>query len=256
MTLLYSGLVLIFATAAQAQPVDNLSGTDKFHRAYFEGKTNEISFEPFQELNWEVKARVALPWLNLDRPTPQQIARLSTSESAGLQFRSVDFRALLDPAVSRVTYLLVSIAGLMPLQPVQLKGSVNFDFNTSMTAVQRKVAFGTVVAKPTRPVTTAAFAFVGKPADVTDIHPRAKFERRRQAGPAVYYDFIDGGRTVTWTISSEEPPRAASALSFRLADQHLLLVKWDSEFCGSTYTLFSVNTALKPIAGNDYDCDP
>jgi hypothetical protein len=41
-----------------------------------------------------------------------------------------------------------------------------------------------------------------------------------------------------------------------MADQKLLLVKWNSDFCGSVYTLFAADTALKPIAGNDYDCDP
>jgi hypothetical protein len=81
------------------------------------------------------------------------------------------------------------------------------------------------------------------------------FEKRKPAGPAVY-DFTDGSRTVTWTTSSKEQPDAASAISFRLADQKLLLVKWNSDFCGSVYTLFTVDTALKPIAGNDYNCDP
>jgi hypothetical protein len=51
-------------------------------------------------------------------------------------------------------------------------------------------------------------------------------------------------------------PEAASAFSFRLAGQPLLLVKWKREFCESSYTLFSVDASLKPIASNDYDCDP
>ena len=67
---------------------------------------------------------------------------------------------------------------------------------------------------------------------------------------------IDGNRTVSWTPSSKEQPEAASALSFRLAGQPLLLVKWKREFCESSYTLFSLGAALKPIASNDYDCDP
>ena len=57
--------------------------------------------------------------------------------------------------------------------------------------------------------------------------------------------------------------RAAAAVaaahpgaSFHLAGEHLLLVKWKSEFCGSVYTLFSVAAALQPIAGNNYECDP
>jgi len=56
--------------------------------------------------------------------------------------------------------------------------------------------------------------------------------------------------------SSKEQPEAASAFSFRLSGQQLLLVKWKREFCESSYTLFSVDAALKPIASNDYDCDP
>ena len=252
---LLCGVRVIFAAAVQAQSVYDLSGTDTFHRAYFEAKTNEVTCEPFQELNWEAKARAALSWLNLDRPTPAQIARLSTFESAGPQFRSVDFRAPLDPAVNRAMYLLVYAGGVTPLQPVQLKGSVNFDFDAGMTAVQRRVVFGTIAGKPSRPVTNAAFAITGKPADVSDVRPNAKFERRRQAGPAVF-DFIDGSRTASWTTSSKEQPEAASALSFRLSGQGWLLVRWNSDFCGSVYTMFSVDAALKPVAGNDYDCDP
>lgn len=255
MNVLYSGFFFILAAAVQAQSIHNLSGTDQFHRAYFDEKSHEVAFEPFQNLNWEAKARAALPWLNPDHPTPPQIARLSTFESAGPQFRSVDFRAPVDPSVSRVKYFLVSPAGIMPLQPVQLKGSVDFDFDTSVTAVQRKVVFGTVVGKPARPVTAAAFAFAGRVPDVTDVHPGATFERRKQAGPAVY-DFANGGRIVSWPISSNERPDVASALSFHLAGQGFLLVKWNSDFCLSAYTLFSAGAALKPIAGNDYDCDP
>ena len=252
---LLSGLLVVVASAVQSQSIHDLFGSDQFHRAYVEAGSNEVTFDPFQELDWEGKARIALPWLNLNRPTPAQIARLSTFESAGPQFRSVGFRAPLDSAVSRATYLLIYTGGVIPLQPVQLKGSVDFNFDTSMTAVQRKVASGAVVGKPSRPVTSAAFAMVGKPADIKDIHPGAKFEKRKQEGPAVY-DFTDGNRTVTWTTSSKEEPDAASAISFRLANQQLLLVKWNSDFCGSAYTLFTVDTALQPIAGNEYDCDP
>ena len=90
---LVSALAAIVATAANSQSIYDLFGTEQFHRAYFEANTDEITFEPFLELNWEAKARAALPWLNLDRPTPAQIARLSTFDSAGPQFRSVDFRA-------------------------------------------------------------------------------------------------------------------------------------------------------------------
>src|SRR5690348_9730026 len=155
MKLLSSGVLVFFITAAQAQSIYDLFGTDRFHRAFFEGNTIEVTFEPFQELNWEAKARTALPWLDLDRPTPLQIARLPNFESAGPQFRSVDFRAPLDPTIIRATYLLIYAAGIIPLQPVQLKGSVNFDFDVNMTAVQRRVISGTIVGKPSRPVTTA-----------------------------------------------------------------------------------------------------
>jgi len=252
---LLSGLLVIVASAVQSQSIYDLFGTNQFHRAYLVTNSNEVTFDPFQELDWEGKARIALPWLSLDRPTPPQIARLSTFESAGPQFRSVGFRAPLDSAVSRATYLLIYAGGVVPLQPVQLKGSVDFDFDTSMTAVQRKTASGAVVGRPSRPVTTAAFAIVGKPGDIKDVHPGAKFEKRQLAGPA-FYDFNDGSRTVTWTTSSKEQPVAAAAISFRLADQKLLLVKWNSDICGAVYTLFTADTALKPIAGNDYDCDP
>jgi hypothetical protein len=250
-----AGLFVFFATAVQPQSIHELFGTDKFHRAYIDAKTGEITFEPFQELNWEAKARTALPWLNLDRPTPRQIARLSTFESAGPQFRSVDFRAPLDSTVSQVTYLLICGDGIIPLRPVEFRGSVSFDFDASITIVQRKVASGVIVGRPSRPVTAAAFAVVGKPADVKDVRLGAKFGKRNQAGPAVY-DLIDGGRIVSLTASTTEQLNAASAFSFRLAGQQLLLVKWNSDFCGSAYTLFTADTALKPIASNDYDCDP
>ena len=251
---LLSGLLAIFASAVQSQSIYDLFGTGQFHRAYFEANRNEVTFDPFQELNWEAKARIALPWLNLDRPTPPQIARLSTFESAGPQFRSVGFRAPLDSAVSRVTYLLIHASGVIPLRPVQLKGSVDFDFDTGVKVVQRKVVAGTIVGQPSRAVTTAAFVFVGRPADVKDVHPGVRFAKSKQAGSAMY-SFTSENRTITWTTSSKEQPDVASAVSFRLADQQLLLVKWDNDFCGSAYTLFSVETSLQPTAGNVYDCD-
>jgi hypothetical protein len=245
-------LLGIFGATAHGQSVHELFGTDKFHRAYTE--TSEVTFEQFQELAWEARARAALPWLNLDRPTPPQIARLSASESAGPQYRSVDFRAPLDPSVRRATYLLISADDVVPVTPVELKGTASFNFDPGMTAVTRKTVTGTVVGKASHAVTTAAFVVVGKPDDVKDARPGAKFEKRKTAGPAVY-DFTDGSRTVTWTPLSKEQPDAASAFSFRLAGQQLLLVKWKPEVCESSYTLFSVDAALKPIASNDYDCD-
>jgi hypothetical protein len=251
---LLSGLLVMVASAVQSQSIYDLFGTDQFHRAYLEANTNEVTFDPFQDLNWEAKARIALPWLNLDRPTSRQIARLSTFESAGPQFRAIDFRAPLDSALSRVTYLLIYAGGLISLQPVQLKGSVDFDFDAGMTIVQRRVVSGTIAGKPSRAVTSAAFVIVGKPVDVKDVHPDVKVEKSKQAGSAVYR-FTNGNRAVTWTTSSKEQPEVASAVSFRLADQQWLLVKWDSDLCGSAYTLFSVGTSLAPIAGNVYDCD-
>jgi len=116
--LLSFALLVIFGATAQGQSVHELFGTDQFHRAYIEA--SDVTFEPFQELAWEAQARAALPWLNLDRPTPPQIARLSVSESAGPQFRSVDFRAPLDRAVRRVTYLLINADGVIPVTPVKI----------------------------------------------------------------------------------------------------------------------------------------
>ncbi len=245
---------VILATAALAQVIHGSFGSEEFHRAFFEGKTGEISFEPFQKLNWETKARAALPWLNFDQATPAQVARLSTNEAAGPLFRSVDFRAPLDPAVSRAAYLLISAAGIVPIQPAQLKGSVDLDFERDMTTVHKTMVSGSVVGKPSRPVTGAAFAILGKPDGVKDVDPAAKFAKRSQADPPVY-DLTDGGKTVTWTPLTKEETEPESALSFRWADHRYLLVKWKSKSCGSSYTLFTIAAELEPIADNDYDCD-
>jgi len=268
MRLLFFSILVIFGTTLQAQPNEILLGTDRFHRAFFEASTNdpmkEVTFEPFQELDWEAKARTALTWLNLDRPTPGQIARLWQEEGEGHETHPVDFRAPLDPAVGGPTYLLIYSTGIVPMQPVQLKGSIYAEFDKNVSVVTERSFTGVVVAKPLHPVTSAAFAVIGKPADVQDVDPGVKFVRRKQAGSAVY-DFTDGSRTITWVTSSRDCSGKAaseydcldaeSALSFSLAGQHFLLVKWKDSFCDSSYSLFSVDTALKEIAGNGYDCD-
>lgn len=262
--LFFFQLLVILAATAHGQPTDVLMGTDRFHHAFYNEYKNELTFEPFQRIDWEAKARTTLTWLNLDRPTPGQIARLSFNESNGRESRFIDYLAPLDPAVGRSTYLLIYATGVVPLQPTQLKGSVYFQFNTSMAAVKERYFDGVIVAKPLHAVTSAAFAIVGKPDDVTDVDANARFERRKQAGSAVY-DFVEGGRTITWTTSSKdcsdkarssyECLDAESALSFRVNGQHLLLVKWNGAACDHAYTLLSVDTTLKPIAGNQYDCD-
>jgi hypothetical protein len=56
----------IFRATAQGQSHE-LFGTDKFRRACT--ATSEVTFEQFQDLAWIPRARAALPWLNLDRPT-------------------------------------------------------------------------------------------------------------------------------------------------------------------------------------------
>jgi hypothetical protein len=251
---LLPGLLIIVAPVLQSQSVYDLFGTDQFHRAYFRPNSKEVTFDAFEELNWAAKARVALPWLNFDAPTPTQIARLSSLESAGPRFRSVSFRAPLDSAVNRATYLLIYAGGVISLQPIELNGTVAFDFDTGLKIVQRKVVYGTIVGKPSRAVTTAAFVLIGRPADVTGVDPGVKLEKSKQANSAVY-TLISGSRTVTWTTSSKQQPDVANAFSFRLTGRQLLLVKWNSDFCGSAYTLFSVDASLQPIAGNVYDCD-
>lgn len=264
-SLLSFALAAVFATAAQAQPVRDLFDTDRFHGALLDERTGEVTFKPFQELDWEAKARTALGWLNLDRPTPEQMARLATNEGAGPQYRYVDFRAPLEPAVSRATYVLICATGVVRLQPVELEGTVGFFFDAGMFTVERRFFSGAIVGKPPHPVTSAAFVVMGKPGDVGGVNPNARFERRKQAGPAVY-DFADGRGTITWATSSKDcaDPAAASrfecldtasALSFELAGQHLLLVRWAGAFCDSSYTLFAVNATLKPIASDDYGCD-
>src|SRR5215471_7966730 len=78
--LLAFGVLVVFCINAQHPSVHDLFGTNEFHRAYFAENAREVTFDGFQDLNWEAKARAALPWLNLDRPTREQIARLSTFE--------------------------------------------------------------------------------------------------------------------------------------------------------------------------------
>jgi hypothetical protein len=131
-----------------------------------------------------------------------------------------------------------------------------------MTVVEHRSFSGYVVGHPLRTVTSAAFAIIGKLGDIKDVDPRANFARRRQAGSAVY-DFVDGRRIVTWTISSMDcsNPKtsscldAASAVSFHLRNDHFLLIKWKDAICDSAYTLFLVGATLMPLAGNIYGCD-
>jgi hypothetical protein len=112
-------------------------------------------------------------------------------------------------------------------------------------------------------VTSAAFVIIGKPEDIKDVDPHAKFERRRNSTSAVY-DFVEGPRTVSWTnpaIDCTNPKTgscsdAASAVSIHLRVGHYLLVKWKDAICDSAYTLFLVADTLKPLAGNIYGCDP
>lgn len=150
--------------------------------------------------------------------------------------------------------MLIYAEGIAPIKPVRLKGSVSFDFDASMTVVERKSANGVVVGEADRRLSSAAFAIIGRPADFHDVRAGARFTRRT-GNPAVY-DFAEGNHAFTWTDPSKEALDAASAMSFRLGSRNFLLIKWSSDFCGSSYTLFSVESALKPIAGNDYDCDP
>ena len=262
MTIRLFSLALL-ATTLLAQPILDLFDTDRFHATFFDAATNEVTFKSFQELNWDARAHKALPWLNFDRPSSAQISRLSWNETGGPQSRSVDFRAPLDGSVRRAAYLLIYADGIVPLRPVQLKGSVGLMFDTNMTTVEQRSVSGYIVSRPLHAVTSAAFAIIGKPDDAKDVDPRARFERRKQAGPPVY-DFVDGRRTITWTSASGDCsnprttscPDAASVVAFRLRDEHLLLVKWKDAICESGYTLFLVGSTLKPIAGNMYGCDP
>ena len=249
-----AGLLATLAAAVEAQVIHGSYGSEEFRRAYVEGKTGEVIFEPFQRLKWEDKARAALTWLNIDEPTPAQVARMQKFESAGPLFRSVEFRAPLDPAVSGSTYLLIYSGGIIPLQPVGLKGSVDLDFERDMVTVHKALFSGSVIAKPSQPVTTAAFAIVGKPGDAKDVDAAAKFAKRTQGGEVVY-DLTDAGHPVTWTPLTKEESDPSSALSFRLADKRYLLVKWTRPSCSSSYTLFSIDDTLEPIVDNDYDCD-
>ena len=226
---------MLFAAAVHCQPLHDLFGTGQFHRAYFDAGRKELTFDPFERLDWEGKARAALPWLNLDRPAPPQIARLSTFESAGPLFRSVEFHAPLDPAVNRSAYLLIYADGVAVMRGVGLKGAVNLNFDSAMTSVVDRTVSGTVVGQISRSPTSAAFAVVGRLADVQDVRKGVKFE---------------------WAAPPNERADPASALSFRLAGRRLMLVKWKRGLCSSSYTLFAIEPALKPIASNDYDCDP
>ena len=70
MRLLSPALLAIIATTVQAQPILDLFDTDRFHAAFFDAPTNEVTFKPFQELNWEAKAHRAFAWLNLDQLKP------------------------------------------------------------------------------------------------------------------------------------------------------------------------------------------
>ncbi len=63
---------------------------------------------------------------------------------------------------------MINADSVIPVTPVQLKGTASFDFDPGMTAVTRRTVTGTVVGKPSHAVTTAAFVVLGKPDDVKD----------------------------------------------------------------------------------------
>ncbi len=122
---IFLAFLVILPAPVQGQSVHELFGTDQFHRAYIEA--SDVTFEPFQELAWEAQARAALPWLNLDRPTPPQIARLaSTSRERGA---AVPFRRF--PRVphsccpARAAYLLISADRRHRDHPYPAKGHRN-----------------------------------------------------------------------------------------------------------------------------------
>ncbi len=255
-------LFLLLPSGARAQTLANLFDTDRFHAAFFDPATGKFTFRPFQEIDWEAHARRALPWLNLDHPAPAQIARLSSNEGGGPQFRYAQFPAPLAPAVRRASYLLIHDTGIVPLEPVGLEGTVSFDFDAALASVTHRSFSGTVVGRPSRPASSAAFAITGRPSDVQDVVAPAGFERRTQSGSASYL-FHDGRRTLSWTPAEGcAGPSAvrncwepASAVAFRLAGRRMLLVRWKETFCLSSYTLFLADGVLQPVAGNGYACD-
>jgi hypothetical protein len=125
-----------------------------------------------------------------------------------------------------------------------------FFFKEGMTSLDRRAVDGSVVAKPATLISSAAFAIVGRPGDVTDVRP-IKLVRNGSA-----YGLVDEGRTIWWRGEERFESEVRSALAFRLAGKRYLLVRWPEDICKFWYNVFSIGAALTPVAGNAYGCDP
>ncbi len=246
-------LIVIGLTALRAQPYGELPfGNSEFHRIDSFDPPGNLTFEPFQQLNWELKARTQVKDFNFDNPTPANLKLLN-------DFLTLDFSAALDPSVGRSRYLVLTMTGWIPLRPTGLKGFANFRLDENHVKVTEKHFSGQVAAVaahpiPASPIEDAAFVILAPSSQPAAVRPTTQF--RITKVPDIVYSFKDDARTSSWKAGPDAPVDMEKAIQFRLGARQFLLAKWlPSPVCNFCYTLFSLEGGLKPIARNDYNCD-
>ncbi len=250
-------LILLFPAPARAQ--DGVRIAPAYQRG------DEVCFEPFVPVAWDVLARGRFQAFDPDRPPPEAVRQ---------RWNEIFRRAYFDyeapvPTELRGYHYVLAEQGVRALRLTRLRGEIAYESDADARQVgaprfsgeacgvsaagpaQRAAGFVLFAPAQLSPRVRTLGAAGGDPAIVT-----------RAAGGAVVYTYRAGTRAEDFATRPAAEPQLRSAYVLELpGGRRWLVVRWQPDpqcragCCEFAYSLYALDPALTPLLENRYACD-
>jgi hypothetical protein len=234
----------------------------RFVAALFDERARVVRFEPLVGVDWETLARRHFRQFDIDRPGVDDLAFLRNHIYEISGDAEVTYRAPLDRDTRAGGFTLISAAGILPLRPAALEGTVRFEFdNATPPQMTGHRTFGVVVS---RRLGAGEGGFVVRPARGTHVEQitggRVALARDDARTVLSYEDEAVSGALV---LPRRWHRKIEAAYGLRVGRKRYLFVAWPRDddgvagpMCAQNYAIYAIGPELMDVAHNNYDCDP
>lgn len=254
------GVVTVVPSATPRLDID-------FTRAFH--TEGEIRFEPFGEVDWEAIARANFDEFDIDDP-PREKIRENWWEIGWIS--TFAYSARLPDEVAEARYYLLAESGVVEVEPVALRGSIQYAANEEASSVSEPEFEGVIVSRPMTDMAIEDAGFVLRASRAVSFQveeipldgsstPRIE---RQSASDLVTYGLIDQAGN-EWVFGKRRPGQPGIRRAYKLTIEPQMgsyfFVRWEPDeqcvvdCCHYAYSLFRFEIDPRRELDNRYECD-
>jgi len=260
------GISLLCLAPLFPQASSPVSDAPQVQRADPGSSAGEVRFDSFSPVDWEALAHHYMEAFSLDHPTSQQISNLKAHlkdkpmDESGLS-AEISFSAPIPKVVQEGYYYALSLESAQPLHLTRLEGVMRYHLSEDKSSIITETFYGQVLAtKPASDASDPAFiVFSRAPLSISALTP-TDFRAHTRAKDVVYTHVRDG-KSSELTLPNEGLSDLQSVAFFRIGPLEYVLANWKADTenhfagCQRQYSLFVLDSGLKPVTTNQSGCD-